>query len=43
MVYDPELAHCSALDLELEQAVRIKLEREQAEAQKIGLEIQLMA
>jgi len=24
VVYDPELAHCSALDPELEQAVRIK-------------------
>jgi hypothetical protein len=43
VVYDPELAHCCALDPELEQAARIKLEREQAEAQKIGLEIQLMA
>jgi len=43
VVYDPELAHCCAQDPELEQATRIKLEREQAEAQKIGLEIQLMA
>ncbi len=43
VVYDPELAHCCALDPELEQATLIKLEREQAEAQKIGLEVQLMA
>ena len=43
VVYDPELAHCCALDPELEQAAKVKLEREQAEAQKIGLEIQLMA
>jgi hypothetical protein len=43
VVYDPELAHCCAQDPELEQEIRIKLEREQAEAQKIGLEIQLMA
>ncbi len=43
VVYDPELAHCCAQDPELDQANRIKLEREQAEAQKIGLEIQLMA
>jgi hypothetical protein len=43
VVYDPELAHCCAQDPELDQANRIKLEREQAEAQKLGLEIQLMA
>lgn len=43
VVYDPELAHCCAQDPELDQANRIKLELEQAEAQKIGLEIQLMA
>ncbi|HLK76100.1 MAG TPA: hypothetical protein VKU77_20935 [Streptosporangiaceae bacterium] len=43
VVYDPELAHCCALDPELDQAERIKLEREQAEAQKLGLELQLMA
>ena len=43
VVYDPELAHCCALDPELEEAARIKLEREQAETQKIGLQIQLMA
>jgi len=43
VVYDPELAHCCAQDPELDEANRIKLEREQAEAQKIGLEIQLMA
>jgi hypothetical protein len=43
VVYDPELAHCCAQDPELEQEGRIKLEREQAEAQKIGLELQLMA
>jgi thermitase len=43
VVYDPELAHCCAQDPELEQETRIKLEREQAEAQKIGLELQLMA
>ena len=42
VVYDPELAHCCALDPELEQAALIKREREQAEAQKIGLEVQLM-
>ncbi len=43
VVYDPELAHCCALDPELEQAALVKLERAQAEAQKIGLEVQLMA
>jgi hypothetical protein len=43
VVYDPELSHCCAQDPVLEQADMIKLEREQAEAQKIGLEIQLMA
>lgn len=43
VVYDPELAHCCAQDPDLEQAEMIKLERAQAEAQKIGLEIQLMA
>jgi len=43
VVYDPELAHCCAQDPELDQANLIKLERAQAEAQKIGLEIQLMA
>jgi len=43
VVYDPELAHCCAQDPELEQVAMVKLEREQAEAQKIGLEIQLMA
>ncbi len=43
VVYDPELAHCCAQDPELDQAGMIKLEREQAEAQKLGLEIQLMA
>jgi thermitase len=43
VVFDPELAHCCSLDPELEQASLIKLEREQAEAQKIGLELQLMA
>lgn len=43
VVYDPELAHCCALDPELDQAELIKLEREQAEAQKIGLQVQLMA
>ena len=43
MVYDPELANCCALDPELEEAALIKLEREQAEAQKIGLEAQLLA
>jgi len=43
VVYDPELAHCCALDPELDQANRIKLERAQAEAQKVGLEVQLMA
>jgi thermitase len=43
VVYDAELAHCCAQDPELEQAAMIRLERDQAEAQKIGLEIQLMA
>jgi hypothetical protein len=43
VVYDPELAHCCAQDPALDQAEMIKLERAQAEAQKIGLEIQLMA
>ena len=43
VVYDPELAHCCAQDPELELAERIRLEREQAEAQRIGLEVQLMA
>jgi thermitase len=43
VVYDPELAHCCALDPELDQANRIKLERDQAGAQKLGLEVQLMA
>ena len=43
VVYDPELAHCCALDPELDQAERIKLERAQAEAQQIGLHVQLMA
>ena len=43
VVYDPELAHCCAQDPALEQEVMIRLEREQAEAQRVGLEIQLMA
>jgi hypothetical protein len=43
VVYDPELAHCCAQDPALDQAEMIKLERAQAEAQKIGLELQLMA
>jgi thermitase len=43
VVYDPELAHCCALDPELDQAALIKLEREQAEAQRIGLQVQLMS
>ena len=43
VVYDPELAHCCAQDPELELADRIRLEREQAEAQRIGVEVQLMA
>lgn len=43
VVFDPELAHCCAQDPALDQAERIKLERAQAEAQKIGLELQLMA
>jgi thermitase len=43
LVYDPELAHCCVRDPELEQAGRIGLERAQAEAQKLGLEVQLMA
>src|SRR3984885_2048666 len=43
VVYDPELSHCCAQDPELEKANLIKLEREQAEAQKIGLQVQLLA
>jgi hypothetical protein len=43
VVYDPELAHCCALDPELDEADRVRLEREQAEAQKAGLQVQLMA
>ena len=43
VVYDPELSHCCVQDPELEQMQLIRLEREQAEAQKIGLELQLMA
>jgi hypothetical protein len=43
VVYDPELAHCCVLDPELDKEVLIKLEREQAEAQQIGLKVQLMA
>ena len=43
VVYDPELAHCCAQDPELELADRIRLQREQAQAQRIGLEVQLMA
>ncbi|HEY1416206.1 MAG TPA: hypothetical protein VGF42_10045 [Caulobacteraceae bacterium] len=43
VVFDPELAHCCAQDPALEQEVMIRLEREQAEAQRVGLEIQLMA
>jgi thermitase len=43
LVYDPELAHCCVRDPEMEQLAMIKLEREQAEAQKIGIELQLMA
>jgi hypothetical protein len=43
VVYDPELAHCCAQDPELDQATMIKLKREQAEAQKVGLQVQLMS
>jgi thermitase len=43
VVYDPELSHCCAQDPELDQATMIKLQREQAEAQRIGLQVQLMA
>lgn len=43
VVYDPELTHCCVQDPELEEAGKIRLEREQAEAQKLGLEVQLMA
>lgn len=43
VVYDPELAHCCVQDPELELAERIRLAREQAEAQRVGLEVQLMA
>jgi hypothetical protein len=43
VVYDPELAHCCAQDPALEQAELIKLERQQAEAQRLGLEVQLLA
>jgi hypothetical protein len=37
------LSYCCVQDLELEQLHLIRLKREQAEAQKIGLELQLMA
>jgi hypothetical protein len=43
VVYDPELAHCCAQDPALEKEILIRLELEQAEAQRVGLEIQLMA
>ena len=43
VVYDPELAHCCAQDPALEQEVMIRLEREQAEAQELGLHNQLLA
>jgi thermitase len=43
VVYNPELSQCCVQDPELEQVQLIRLEREQAEAQKIGLELQLMA
>jgi hypothetical protein len=43
VVYDPELAHCCALDPQIEEASLIALERDQAEAQRIGLQVQLMA
>jgi hypothetical protein len=43
VVYDPELAHCCVQDPALEQATLVKLEREQAEAQRVGLQVQLMA
>jgi hypothetical protein len=43
VVYDPELTHCCTQDPELEKASLIKLEREQAEAQRLGLQVQLMA
>jgi hypothetical protein len=43
VVYDPELTHCNVADPGIEMASLIKLEREKAEAQKIGLQVQLMA
>ena len=43
VAYDPGLVHCCAQDPVLDQAKMIKLERAQAEAQKIRLEIPLMA
>jgi hypothetical protein len=43
VVYDPELAHCCVQDPALEQATLVTLEREQAEAQRVGLQVQLMA
>lgn len=43
VVYLPELAHCCAQDPVLEAASLIALEREKAEAEKIAMEVQLMA
>jgi thermitase len=40
VVYDPELAHCCALDPELEEAELIKLSREQLQVQLMALEVQ---
>jgi hypothetical protein len=43
VVYDPELVHCGALDPELGQAAAVRQDRDQAVAQKAGLQVQLMA
>lgn len=40
VVYDPELAHCCALDPELEEAELLKLAREQLQVQLMALEVQ---
>lgn len=40
VVYDPELAHCCALDPELEEAELLKLAREQLQVQMMALEVQ---
>jgi hypothetical protein len=42
VVYDPELAHCCTCDPEREESIRIKLERERAEAIKTAVEARLL-